>query len=72
MSEDPARARFFTIHAVRIAGVACVVLGMLIATQRASVFGWGPPWFGYLLIANGLVDVFVIPAKLVRKWRTPE
>ena len=67
MSEDPARGRFFTIQAVRLAGVACVVLGMLIATQRIA---W-PVWIGYLLLANGLVDIFIIPIKLVRKWKTP-
>lgn len=64
---DPARGRFFTIQAVRMAGVACVVIGMLIAARRIA---W-PEWLGYLLIANGLVDVFVIPTMLARKWRTP-
>jgi hypothetical protein len=64
---DPARGRFFTIQAVRMAGVACVVLGMLIATQRIA---W-PEWLGYVLIANGLLDVLVIPIMLARKWRTP-
>ena len=66
-SEDPAKRRFFTIQAVRLAGVACVVLGMLIAAQRIA---W-PVWLGYLLIANGLIDFFVIPVKLARKWRSP-
>lgn len=69
---DPARGRFFTIQAVRLAGVACVVIGMLIVSGRLVLPDWLPVWLGYLLIANGLVDVFVIPTRLVRKWRTPE
>lgn len=68
MTEDPARKRFFTIQAVRLAGVGCVVLGMLIASQRIAL----PAWVGYVLIANGLLDVLVIPTLLARRWRTPE
>ncbi len=69
MSEapDPARRRFFIIQAVRIAGVACVVAGMLASTGRVS----GPVWFGYVLLALGLLGVFVLPPMLVRRWRTP-
>ena len=65
---DPARRRFFTIQAVRLAGVAFVVLGMVIVSGKLP---W-PVWLGYLLLVNGLVDVFVIPIKLARKWRTPQ
>lgn len=67
MSDDPARERFFTIQAVRLLGVACVVLGMLILAQR---IGW-PAWLGAVSLAGGLIGVFVIPTILVRKWRTP-
>lgn len=65
---DPARRRFITIQAVRLAGVAFVVLGMLIVSGRIP---W-PVWLGYLLLVNGLVDVFIIPLRLARKWRTLE
>ncbi len=68
LANDPARGRFFTIQAVRLAGVAAVVLGMLIASQRIAA----PTWMGYPLLALGLVAVFVIPLKLARKWRTPQ
>jgi len=69
MSEaDPARRRLFTIQAVRIGGVACVVLGMLASAGRLS----SPTALGYPLIAIGLVGVFVLPPYLVRKWRTPK
>lgn len=64
---DPARRRFFAIQAVRLSGVACVVVGMLTASERVPL----PAWSGYLLIVIGLVGVFVIPTMLARKWRTP-
>lgn len=64
---DPARARFFIIQAVRMSGVAAVVLGMLIAAQRVDA----PSALGYGLLAAGLAGVFVIPTVLVRRWRTP-
>ena len=43
---------------------------VLIATGR--ILPGLPDWVGYLLIANGLVDIFVIPSILVKKWRTPK
>ncbi|WP_067732874.1 hypothetical protein [Novosphingobium naphthalenivorans] len=71
MSEkDPAAARFAAIQLTRLTGVACVVLGIVIATDR--ILPGLPDWVGYILIANGLVDVFVIPPILIRKWRTPK
>ena len=54
-------------QAVRLAGVAYVVVGMLASTGRVS----GPVWFGYVLLALGLLGVFVLPPMLVRRWRTP-
>lgn len=66
---DPAFARFVTINVVRLAGVAFVVVGLLIAQHR--IFPAAPAWVAYLFIANGLIDAFIVPALLVRKWRTP-
>ncbi|MEJ2409478.1 MAG: hypothetical protein P8Y48_09080 [Novosphingobium sp.] len=67
---DPAAARFAAIQITRLIGVACVTLGIMIATDR--LLPDLPNWAGYILIANGLVDVFVIPPILIRKWRTPK
>lgn len=66
---DPAVARFAAIQFTRLLGVGFVLAGMLVATNR--FLPHVPDWVGYLLLANGLVDVFVIPPILVRKWRTP-
>lgn len=67
MNGDPARNRFFMIQAVRIAGVVQVLLALLVLNQRLE---W-PDWIGYLLFVNGIVDVFVIPILLARRWRSP-
>lgn len=67
---DPAARRFWAMNFTRLLGVGFVILGMLVATGR--VLPQLPHWVGYLLIANGLVDVFVIPTVMARKWRSPK
>lgn len=66
-ANDPARSRFAIIQLVRIFGVACVIAGMAIGARKVDLHLWA----GYLLIANGLIDVFVVPKVLARKWRSP-
>ncbi len=68
---DPAKARFFTIQAVRLFGVACVVAGLLHIAGRIPLLGEVPRWVGYLLLANGLFDVFVVPHMMAKRWRSP-
>jgi len=65
---DLAKARFAIIQLVRILGVACVIAGMAIGANKFAM----PLWVGYLLIINGLIDVFVLPKVLARKWRSPK
>ena len=66
--KDPAAARFAVIQAVRLSGVVFVTAGILVASGRSPL----PDLAGYALLVVGLIDVFVIPPILVRKWRTPE
>ena len=68
MSADPARNRFFVMNAVRFAGVAQIILGMLAAGGRLEL----PEWAGWVLIVNGALDAFVIPQFLARRWRSPK
>ncbi|GFM29949.1 hypothetical protein [Novosphingobium sp. PY1] len=69
MSErDPAAARFAVIQIVRLLGVAFVVAGILVANGAYPL----PSWLGYILIAVGLADTFIVPKVLARKWRTPK
>ncbi|MCB5426214.1 hypothetical protein H0274_13180 [Altererythrobacter sp. CC-YST694] len=68
MSDDPARGRYFTISMIRLAGVAMVLVGALVVRQ---IIEW-PKMAGYVLIAAGLIDVYIVPQILARKWRTPK
>lgn len=67
MSDDPARKRFFAIQAIRMCGVAMVVVGLLVAGGKIAL----PYPVGIGLIVVGLFDAFVMPVVLARKWRTP-
>jgi hypothetical protein len=67
VSEDVARGRWLAINATRIAGVAMVVVGIL---GLQEVFEY-PAFAGWRLVAVGLIDIFVIPRLMARKWRSP-
>ncbi|MXO69225.1 hypothetical protein GRI72_10340 [Altererythrobacter marinus] len=64
---DPAMGRHFAIVAVRFTGIAFILLGIL-ALRGAIDLADGA---GYVLIAVGLLEVFLVPMILVRRWRTP-
>ena len=66
-SEDQARTRYMVMQALRIGGVAMVIVGILIVRGKIEV----PTVAGYVLIAVGLLDTFAVPLLLARKWRTP-
>lgn len=67
VSDDVARTRWLVIGATRLAGVAMVLVGIL---GLRDVFEY-PDIAGYLLVAVGLLDIFLVPLILARKWRTP-
>lgn len=69
---DPAKARFAVIQLSRLFGVVLVLLGVLIQAGRIEALAWVPAWFGYVLIAVGLVDTFLMPMLLARRWRSPK
>src|SRR5690606_5483298 len=64
---DPAQLRFFVIQAQRFIGVALVLLGITIVYRRIDL----PEAAGYVFIAAGLVDAFIVPTLLARRWKTP-
>lgn len=67
---DPAAARFAIITIVRILGVCTIIAGILAHEGRLPVVV--PPAAAYVLIALGIVATFILPALLIRKWRTPK
>lgn len=66
---DPARARFFALGLIRLAGVALAFLGISILAKR-----WIEPAevIGGLFLVMGAVNVLVLPLILVKRWRTPK
>jgi hypothetical protein len=67
MSEDPARRRFMVVQAMRWAGVAFVILGLLVINGRVDL----PREAGYVLFLIGIVDALVMPTVLARRWKSP-
>ena len=67
VDEDVARGRWLTLNAVRMAGVAMVLVGILAVQGMVEL----PKIAGWVLLAAGLIDIFVIPQVLARKWRSP-
>jgi len=67
VSDEVARGRWLTINVLRLGGVAMVVAGMLGTRQVIAI----PAIAAYALIAVGLLDVFLVPLFLARKWRSP-
>ena len=65
--EFSVRNRWLVINVVRAAGVAMVLIGLMIVRGVIPE----PAWAGYTILAVGLADVFVVPLLLARKWRTP-
>ncbi|AXK41931.1 hypothetical protein DVR09_05890 [Erythrobacter aureus] len=61
---DPAKARFFMIQAVRLSGVVLGVLGALVLGEILPL----PELVGYLLLAFGAFDVFILPTILAKRW----
>lgn len=61
------KKRFLAIQLMRLMGAALVILGVLIAGGKIDL----PVLVGYVLVLAGLVDLFVMPLVLARRWRTP-
>jgi hypothetical protein len=47
--------------------MAMAVGGLVIAAGGTEQ----PQWVGYLLLGLGLLDMFLVPQILARKWRSP-
>lgn len=66
--EALAKRRYFTIQAVRMAGVVMVLLGMLVLNDKLA---W-PQIAGYFLVINGLFGALFLPTLMAKRWKTPE
>ena len=67
ISDDTARSRWMIITMQRVLGAGMILLGMLVIEGAVAM----PRVAGYVFIGVGLIDVFLVPRILARKWRTP-
>jgi len=67
MSDDPAKARWLAIQAVRWSGLAIFILGLLIFAGKLDL----PEIAGYVLMGVGLLDALFMPSVLAKHWKTP-
>ena len=63
---DPAKARFLAIQAVRLSGVVTAVLGALVLGGILPL----PEIAGYILVALGVAEIFILPIVLAKRWRS--
>lgn len=67
-AEATAKTRFFIISGTRLIGAVLVMLAIMVLI---GTLDW-PHYVGYILLGIGLVDSFVIPQVLSRRWSTRE
>jgi hypothetical protein len=70
-TEAQSRQRWAVMQLMRIMGVALVIAGILMTQGALDLFGEHNRLVGYAFVIVGLVDGFVMPLVLARKWRTP-
>lgn len=64
--EKLARQRFNTLNMIRFFGVASAFVGA--ANIGGKLLPDLGPWLGYVLLINGVADVFLFPALLKKSW----
>lgn len=67
MSNDPAKARYFAIQALRWSGLVLVLLGLVVLNGKLD---W-PVEVGYVLTVVGLLDALIMPSMLAKRWKSP-
>jgi len=70
--EDLARTRWIVISILRLFGFGLAVLGLLMSQNAVIIAEPVNTLVGYVFVVIGLLDGFVMPVVLARKWRTPD
>ena len=70
MTDDDklARSRFMALNAIRVLGLVAVLAGIAIHYGKLAL----PEPLAYVLVIVGLIDFFLVPNLVARKWRTPD
>lgn len=63
---DPAAARFWTLHLLRLSGAAMCFIGALVLVGRID---WPQP-LGIALFVLGAVEFFAVPHYLSKRWKS--
>ena len=63
-----ARNRWAVIQVMRLLGFAMVLLGILMTQDAVDIAGELNREVGYAFVAIGLLDGFLMPIVLARKW----
>jgi len=68
--EDLARKRFLAMNLVRLSGVVLILVGLLFALDKIAIAQPPRHLIGLMLIIFGMIDTFVVPGMLARRWRS--
>ena len=67
---DPAVARFTILQMVRLSGAVLLFLGVALLSGKAPWLPRLPDVVSYILIVLGIIEFFVVPLILARRWRS--
>jgi hypothetical protein len=65
--DSVARNRWVALNAARLGGIALTVLGIMVLTGEVEL----PRIAGWIALGIGLPAALLLPAILVRRWRSP-
>ena len=68
--EKIAKKRFLAIALVRLCGVVLILVGLLFALDKVDV--QPAHLIGVMFIIFGMLDAFIMPSVLARRWRSPK
>ncbi|MFM5906587.1 MAG: hypothetical protein ACKOPO_03210 [Novosphingobium sp.] len=63
-----AKKRFMAMNLVRICGVVLILVGLLCALDKIDIPG--ARIIGVMFILIGMIDTFVVPLMLAKRWRS--
>ena len=67
-NENLARQRWMVMQVMRIMGFGLVILGILMARDVVDIAGESNHLVGYAFVVVGLLDGFLMPIFLAKKW----
>lgn len=63
--EKQAKAIHITVSVIRLLGVALLIVGIVIATERMPPI---PPWPGYILVVLAMFQMWFVPIWIIRQF----